>query len=161
MVEGVLVQEVGFVEEEDRMDSLEGEFLAGGRHGVEKGAGGGGGREAEGEAELAVEVAAPEGGVVRIGQPVAGGGNEVAYSAQDAGLADARFTDDHDRRALVERVEQAVGDELLGGGEPQIGVGDLLGKWRLFESEGVEVGHGWSLRWRGRRPAALSSSAPA
>ena len=70
----------------------------------------------------------------------------MAHGAQDAGLADARFTDDHDRSALVECVEQAVGDELLGGGEPQIGVGDLLGEWRLFEAEGVEVGHGWSLR---------------
>ena len=64
MVEGVLVQEVGFFEEEDRMDSLAGELLDVGRHGVEEVAGGGDGREAEGEAELAVEVAAPEGGVV-------------------------------------------------------------------------------------------------
>jgi len=40
------------------MDPLAGEILDVGRHGVEEVARGGGGREAEGEAELAVEVAA-------------------------------------------------------------------------------------------------------
>src|SRR5512139_1001238 len=146
MVEGVLVQEVGFVNEEDGVDALAGELLDVGRYGVEEVAGGGSGREAEGEAELAVEVAAPEGSVVRIGQPGAGGGDEVARGAQDAGLADGRFTDDDGGSTLVERVKQAVRDGLLGGGEAQIGVGDLLGEWRLFEAECVEVGHAGSLR---------------
>jgi hypothetical protein len=83
---------------------------------------------------------------VRIGHPVAGSSDEVARGAQDARLADAGFTDDDDRGALVECVDQAIGDGLLGSGEPQIGVGDLLGERRLFEAEGVEVGHDGSLR---------------
>src|SRR3954462_2257854 len=75
MVEGVLVQEVGFVEEEDRVDALARQLLDVRRHGVEEVAGGGRGREAECEAELAVEVATAESGVVRVGQSVAGGGD--------------------------------------------------------------------------------------
>ena len=74
MVESVLVQEVGFVEEKDRVDALARQLLDVGRHGVEEVAGGGRGREAECEAELAVEVATTERGVVRVGQSVAGGG---------------------------------------------------------------------------------------
>jgi hypothetical protein len=161
VVEGVLVQEVGVVEEEDGMDPLAGELLDVGRHGVEEVAGGGGRREAEREAELAVEVAAAEGGVVRVGQAVAGGGDAVAERAQDTGLADAGFTDEHHRGALGERGEEAVGDGLLGGGQPEVGVGDLLGERRLLEPEAFEVGHGFSLRWRGGRPAVLSRRAPA
>jgi len=94
MVECVLVEEVGFVEEEDGMDALARELFDVGRHGVEKVAGGGSGREAEGEAELAVEVAATEGGVVRVGQAIAGRGDAVAQRAQDTGLADAGFADE-------------------------------------------------------------------
>ena len=60
MVESVLVQEVGFVEEKDRVDALARQLLDVGRHGVEEVAGGGGGREPEREAELAIEVAAAE-----------------------------------------------------------------------------------------------------
>src|SRR3954468_18813477 len=88
MVEGVLVQEVGFVEEEDRVDALARQLLDVRRHGVEEVAGGGRGREAECEAELPVEVATAERGVVRVGQSVSGGGDTVAQRAQDAGLAD-------------------------------------------------------------------------
>ena len=47
VVERVLVQEVGLVEEEDRMDALAGEFLDVGRDGVEEVAGGGCGRQPE------------------------------------------------------------------------------------------------------------------
>src|SRR3954463_9792767 len=161
MVEGVLVQEVGFVEEEDRVDALARQLLDVRRHGGEEVAGGGRGREAECEAELAVEVATTERGVVRVGQSVAGGGDTVTQRAQDTGLADAGFADEEHRGPFGERVEQAVGDELFGSRQPEVGVGDLLGERWLLEAESIEVGHGWSLRWRGRRPAALSSKAPA
>jgi hypothetical protein len=119
VVEGVLVQEVGFVEEEDGMDALAGELLDVRGHGVEKVAGGGGGRQPEGEAELAVEVAAAERGVVRVGQAVAGSGDAVTDRAQDAGLADAGFADEHHRGPLGERVEETIGHGLLGAGQPE------------------------------------------
>lgn len=79
VVEGLLVEEVGLVEQEDGMDALAGELLDVTRHGVEEIAGGG--CEAEREAELAVEVAAAESGGVGVGQVVAGGGDAVAERA--------------------------------------------------------------------------------
>ena len=72
MVERVLVQEVGFVEEEDRVDALARQLLDVGRHGVEEVAGGGRGGEAECEAELAVEVATAERGACYASQRSSG-----------------------------------------------------------------------------------------
>src|SRR6266568_2439170 len=54
MVEGVLMQEVGFVDEEHRVDALAGELLDVGRHRIEEVAGSGRGCETEGETELTV-----------------------------------------------------------------------------------------------------------
>ena len=64
-------------------------------------------------AELAVEVAAAERGVVAVGQPEAGGRDAVAQRAQHAGLADAGLADEDDGRVLVERLEQRVDDGEL------------------------------------------------
>ena len=89
MVERVLVEQVGLVEEEDGVDALAAELLDVGGDGVEDGGRGGRRREAEGEAELAVEVAAAEGGVVAVGEAEALLGEAVAQRAQHAGLADA------------------------------------------------------------------------
>ena len=141
VVEGVLVQEVGLVEEEHGVDALFGALLDMTRDGVEQAACGGRGRELEGRAELAIEVAAAEGGVVTVGEAEAGGGDAVAQRAQDAGLADARLTDEDDAGVLVERVEELVDDGGLGRREPELGVGDLLGERWLLEAEDVEVGH--------------------
>src|SRR5882762_2731846 len=74
MVESVLVQEMGFVDEKYGVDALAGELFDVGRHGIEEVAGSGRGCEPEGEAELAVEVTTAERGVVGVGQSVAGGG---------------------------------------------------------------------------------------
>lgn len=64
-------------------------------------------------AELAIEVAPAQRGVVAVREPEAGGGDAMAKRAQDAGLADAGFADENDRGMLVERVEQRLhGGEL-------------------------------------------------
>jgi hypothetical protein len=84
------------VEEERGVDAVAAEFLDVRRDGVEDGGCGRRGREAEGDAELAVEVAAPEGHVVAVGQAVAALGDALAEGAEDAGLADAGIADEND-----------------------------------------------------------------
>jgi transketolase C-terminal domain/subunit len=65
-----------------------------GGDGVKDAGSGGGGSEAESKAELAIEVAASEGGVVTVGEAkaVGGLGEAVAQSAEETGFSDARFT---------------------------------------------------------------------
>jgi len=94
MVEGVLVEEVAFVEEKDRMEAFLAELGDMATHGVEDGSGGCRGAEAESETELSVEVSAAEGGVVTIGEAEASGGQAVAKGTQDAGFADAGLADE-------------------------------------------------------------------
>jgi hypothetical protein len=127
------------------VDALGGAVLDVTAQRVEQAAGGRRGRQAEGMAELAVEVAATERGIVAIRESEAGGGDAVAKRAQDAGLADARLADEHDRGALVERFEQRIDDDLLGGWQPEVAVEDFLGERRVLEREVCEVGdHGQS-----------------
>ena len=59
MVERVLVEEVGFVEEKDRIDALPPELLDMGGDAMEDRRGGGVGSQADGQAKLAVEVLLP------------------------------------------------------------------------------------------------------
>ena len=68
VAEDVGVEQVRFVEEEDWVDAGGGELVDLGGDGVEDGGGGGLGREPERGADLTVEVAAAEGGVVAVGQ---------------------------------------------------------------------------------------------
>src|ERR1700760_3789676 len=165
MVEGVLVKQVRLVEQERGMDALGGAVCDVAAELVEQAAGGDrGGRQAECETELAIEVAAAEGGIVAIGETEAGGGDAMPERAQDAGLADAGLTDEDDGGALVERLEQGVDDALFGGWQPEVRVENFFGEWRVLEREVREIGdgHGQSssdVRWRGVRPAARSSSA--
>jgi hypothetical protein len=75
--EHLLVEEVRLVDEEDRVHALLGELLDVGGDAVEDRRGGGVRGEAQGEAELAVEVAAAERGVVAVGEPEARGGRRA------------------------------------------------------------------------------------
>lgn len=68
MGERVLVEQVRLIEQEDRVLPRFPSIRDVHAHGVEEGYGGGRGRQAQGGAELAVEVAAPEGGVVAVGE---------------------------------------------------------------------------------------------
>ena len=94
VVEHVLVQEVGLVEEKDGMEAVAAQIFDVAGDGEEDGGGAGGGGQAEGETELSVEVTSTEGGVVTVGEAEAGGGQLVAEGAQDAGLADAGLADE-------------------------------------------------------------------
>jgi transposase InsO family protein len=87
VVERVLVEEMGFVEEEHGMDALGDAVLDVSAERVEQAARRRRGREPDGVAELAVEVAAAERGVVAVGQAEADRGELVAQRAQHAGLA--------------------------------------------------------------------------
>jgi len=77
-------------------------------------------------AELTVEVATAERGIVAVREPEAGGRDAMAKRAQDARLADAGLADEDDRGALVERLEQRVDNGLFGRRQPQLAVGNLL-----------------------------------
>src|ERR1044071_7746994 len=142
MVEGVLVQQVGLVEEEHGMDTLGGAVLDVTAERVEQAARGGHCRQTQRMAELAVEVAATERGIVAGRESKAGAGYAMAKRAQDAGLPDAGLADEHDRGALVERLEQRVDDGLLGGREPQLARGHLPGGTRGPWGRGGEGGGG-------------------
>ena len=161
VVERVLVQQVRLVEQEDGVEVVAAEVLDVGADREEERGGGRRGREAEREAELAVEVAAAERGVVAVGQAEAGLGQALAQRAQHAGLADAGLAGEQHRGALAERLDELVDDGLLRGRQPEVGVGDLLGEGRGLEAEVGEVlgGHHWasSFRLAGRRPQARSS----
>src|SRR5262245_54460372 len=73
MVEGVLVQQVGFVEEEHGMDALGGAVFDVTTERIEQAPRGGHRGQSQGVAELTVEVAATEGGIVAVRESKAGG----------------------------------------------------------------------------------------
>src|ERR1700760_1047590 len=72
MIEGIGVEQVGLVEEEDGVKALLAELLDVRADRVEDRCGGGRGAEPPGEAELAVEVALAERGVMAVGESVFG-----------------------------------------------------------------------------------------
>lgn len=115
MIEGVLVQEMRFVEEEHGVHALGGALLDVLTERVEQASHGGDGREPDGVAELAIEVASPERGIAAVGQAEAGRRNAMAERAQNTGLADAGLANEHDRRAVVERLDERVDDGELRG----------------------------------------------
>ena len=141
------VQQVSLVEEEDGVHLVAPEFLHVGLDGEEQVGRRGRRVQAERVAEVAVEVAAPEGGVAAVGEPKAGLGEVTAKGAQDARLADAGLAEQEHALPLGEGLLD-VGDECgLALGEPEVGVVDLLREGRGAEAEGAEVRRG-----RHRRP---------
>src|SRR3954466_8190016 len=97
MIESVLVKEVGFVEEEHRMNALGGAVLDVAAERIEQTAGGGRRGQPDGVTQLTVEVATTERGIVAVRETEAGGGDAVAKRAQDAGLADTGLADEDNR----------------------------------------------------------------
>ena len=104
VVERVLVEELSLVEQEDGMNAIVAEVSHVGGDRMEDAGRGGGGREAEGDAELAIEIAATEGGVVAVGEAKTSVRQSLAQSAQHARLADARIADEDGRRASLDDV---------------------------------------------------------
>jgi hypothetical protein len=122
VVQHVLVEQVGLVEEEDRVNTLAAKIFDVGGDGEKESRSGGGRREPQGEAKLAVEIAAAEGGVVAVGEAETGLRQPVAQGTQDAGFASTRIAGEDDGSALVEGLAQLVYQSLLGRRHPQIDV---------------------------------------
>jgi hypothetical protein len=112
VVDDVLMQQVRLVEEEDGVKPLVAKLLDVRGDGEEDGGGGGRGLEAQREAQLPVEVAPAQGGVVAVGEAEALS-ETVPQSAQHARLPDAGLADEGHRRALLEGLHQFVDDGRL------------------------------------------------
>lgn len=112
------------------MEAVLGKLLDVGGHGVRNAGGGGRWGQAQGETELAVEVSAPEGGVVTVGQAVgvAGLGEAVTQRAQEIGFADAGLAAQEHRAVGGQRCAQRVQEPLFGGREIEVLVGEILGE---------------------------------
>src|SRR5882724_5297179 len=104
MIEGVLMQEMRLVEEKDGVGPFAAEVLHVSGDGVEDGGGRGRGGKPEGEAELAVEIASCEGGVVAVGETQALLRKAGSQRPQDTGLADSGLAREQHRFVLVERL---------------------------------------------------------
>jgi hypothetical protein len=128
VVEHVLVEQVGLVEEKDGVHALSAEIFDVRGDGEEDGGSGGGRGQAEGETELSVEIAAAEGGIVAVGEAEARLGKPVPQGAQHARLAGAGLSGEQDGGVLVDGFLELVHDGLRRRREPQVGVGDLLGR---------------------------------
>jgi len=87
MVQHVLVEQVGLVEKEDRVNTLTAEIFDVSGDGEKQGSGSGGRRKPQSEAELAIKIAAAEGSVVTVGEAEASLRQPVAQGTQDAGFA--------------------------------------------------------------------------
>jgi hypothetical protein len=113
VIEGILVKQMGLVEQEDGMDAGGGELDDVRGDGMKHAGGGGRGHQAHGEAELAVEVTPAEGGVVTVGETEGALGELMPDGAQDRGLADARLAREGDGGALVEVSKSALFDGVV------------------------------------------------
>jgi hypothetical protein len=137
VIESVLMKQMGLVEQKHRMDADAGELDDVGGHGMKHAGGGGRGHEAHGEAELAVEVTPAQCGVVTVGEAEGALRELMLDGAQDRGLADAGLAREGDGGALVQRLDDVVHQGLLGGRQPQLVLGDLLGEGGQGELEGA------------------------
>lgn len=119
VIEHVLVEQVRLVEQEDGVALLGGELLDVARDLVEDG-GGGLRVEAEGEADVPVEVASAERGVVAVGQAEAGLGEAASQGPQHARFADAGLAGEEHRLARGERLDELVDDRGLRRRQPEV-----------------------------------------
>jgi hypothetical protein len=114
VVEGVLMHEVGFVDQEDGEEALLGKLLDMVGDGEEDVARSAAVRDGEGRAEVAIEVAAPEGNVVAVGHAHALGSDRVAEGTQDACLADTGLAGDHGVFLLLNAFDEIVDEGAFG-----------------------------------------------
>lgn len=150
------MEQVRLVEEEDRMELVASHLVDVSLDSEKEVGGGGGGLEPEGVAEVAVEVAPSESGIVTVGQPKACLGESMAQCAQNTGFADARLAEEQDAVFEGEGLFD-IGDEGgLALGQPEVGVVDLLGKRGGPKTEAVQV-----RRARQGPPPRLPCSRPA
>ena len=162
MIEHVLVQQVRFIEQQHRVYAFPAKLLDVRADGVEDRGRRRLGREPKSEAELPVEVAPSEGGVVAIRKPEARIGETLPQRAKRAGLADARFAREGDVLSLVDCVDELVDERRAARGQPEVGVVDVLGEGQCVETEVREPAcPAHRLSSMGERPMAQASSTPA
>src|SRR5580658_1158746 len=102
VIQGVLVKQVSLIEDEDGVDAVLAQVLDLGGDGVEQRGGGTAGGQAQGDGELAIEVAAPQGDVGAVGEAKLLGGQRGAHGAQQAGLARAGLAIDRGVLSLAQ-----------------------------------------------------------
>mgnify|MGYP000253507637 CR=1 FL=1 len=102
---------------------------------VEDGRRGGLRAEPQSQADVAVEVAPSEGGVVAVGEAEARSRQTLAQGAEHAGLADTGLAREQDVAALGAGLDEAVEHALPRGGDPELLVGDVLVEGRRVEAE--------------------------
>ena len=110
MVEDVLMKQMDLVEEEDGVHPTVAELGDVMVDRVEDSGGGRLGTEAESKAELPVEIAPTQCGIVTVGQPKTIGGKAMADGAKDTGLADPGLPGKQDVTPLVTRVDDPIDD---------------------------------------------------
>src|SRR5258706_6571922 len=101
--------------------------------------GGSRGRQTEREAELAVEVAATERGVVAVRESEASLRQSLADGAKHARLADPGLTGEQYGLSVFERLANFIDERHLRRGQPQLVVGDFLREGCAREAEVHQV----------------------
>lgn len=114
MVESVGVKQVSLIEEEERVDALFSELLDMRADGEEEGRRSGLGVEPQGEAELPIEVALAQSGIVAVGEAVLSGRQSMTDGAKDACFTEPAVTDHQGALMLLGGLTEAVHDLLFG-----------------------------------------------
>src|SRR5689334_14856240 len=118
MVERVLVQQMRFIDEQDREGALSGEIFDVASDGEKHIARGRAVGDGEGVAEMAIEVATAEGDVVAVREPDRLSAEVVTYGAQNAGLAHAGLAGDDGMLALLDALDEVAHHGLFAGRQP-------------------------------------------
>jgi hypothetical protein len=113
VVHHVLVKHVSFIDEKDWVHSFAAEIFDVRRDCIEDGGGSRRRRKADGGAELPIEVAAAERGIVAVRQAKPLGRNALAQCPEYACLSDAGIAREYDRFSRFARGEEPVDDVRL------------------------------------------------
>ena len=97
-------------------------------------------REPERQAQLAIEVAAPERRVVGVRQPKARVGQSMTQRPQRARLAHAGLADEQDVLVRVHGLDEFVDEQRFARGKPQFLVRQVLVEGHRVEIEVPQVG---------------------
>lgn len=112
MFEDILMKQVCFVDEKHRMDFVAAKLVDVSTDRVEDRRCGGRRRQIERKADVTVEVAASEGGVVTVGQSKPVFWKTMSQCAQDTGLADSRLSREQRMASFCTCLRQSVDGRL-------------------------------------------------
>ena len=156
------MQQVGLVQQKRRMHVITAELLDVATDRVEDRGRGRLGREPERQAQLAIEVAAPERRVVGIRQPKARVGQSMTQRPERARLAHAGFAHEQDVLVRVHGLDEFVDEQRLARGQPQFLVRQVLVEGHRIEIEVPQIrrrcGGGGRRRFHCAPPGGLRPS---